>query len=89
MVAVTYTQLKKLMAPLKPTDKYEDVTEKLRNYYCRKKNEIVEHFAFIKINYWLLCELMKCVPLTLVSNNQRTLIILIILEKCDARGQIV
>ena len=53
MGAETYTQLKKLMAPLKPTDisyKYEDVTEKLRNYYCRKKNEIVEHFTFNKRN---------------------------------------
>lgn len=53
MGAETYTQLKKLMAPLKPTDgtyKYEDVTEKLRSYYCRKKNEIVEHFTFNKRN---------------------------------------
>lgn len=49
----TYRQLKKLMAPLKPTDSsynYEEVTEKLRNYYCRKKNEIVEHFTFNKRN---------------------------------------
>ena len=53
MGAETYKQLKKLMTPGKPNDEnntYDIRTEKLKSYYCRKKNEIVEHFAFNKRN---------------------------------------
>lgn len=51
MGAETYKQLKKLMTPGKPNDEcntYDIITEKLKSYYCRKKNEIVEHFTFNK-----------------------------------------